>query len=172
MGTEAASCRIAKSGRRVTSGDRLGSEATVPTCRLTTPESWVELQKYRDEVENDRKPWGEIVIARVCVRNLPSSASRGHLCRPRPTRGRAASVSRVDARSSGRFRGLGGAGRSVRAEPGLQGVRSRPGLIKARAVRSVRENGTLPGIMAGKRPPPSPIRSNQGFFFSALGVAE
>jgi hypothetical protein len=64
-GTEAASYRIAKIGRRVTSADRLESRAIVPTCQSTTPEGRVVIQKYRDEAEDDRKPGGLIVSTRV-----------------------------------------------------------------------------------------------------------
>jgi hypothetical protein len=118
------------------------------------------IQKYRDEVENDRKPGGMIATVCVCVGDFPSSASQDQLRQPRSTRGEVASVSKVEAESSDRFRGLGGLDRPALAELDLVGAESQSALMQTPTARPVWVNGTLPGIMAGKRPAPWPTRSN------------
>jgi hypothetical protein len=159
-GTEAASYRIAKSGRRVTSGDRLGSVATAPTCQSTTPESRIATQKYRDEVENNRKPGGVRVTARICVGDFPSSASQDELRQPRSTRDEAASICKVEAESPEPVRGLGGFDLVVLAQPKLAVSGARLALMETPDERPIWVNGTLPGTMAGRRPAPRPSRSN------------
>jgi hypothetical protein len=97
---------------------------------------------------------------RVFVGNFPSSATEDQLCRLRATRDEAASLSIVEAESPVRYRGLGGADAPALVE--LEPVVSDPQLAprQAPAALPVWENGTLPGIMAGRRPSPestSPI---------------
>jgi hypothetical protein len=117
------------------------------------------LQKYRDEVENDRKPGG-VATVRLCVGNFPSSTPQDQLCLPRSTVGEVASVSKVEAESSDRFWGLGGSGRPVLAELALVETESQPALIQMPTARPAWVDGTLSGIMAGNRPAPRSTRSN------------
>jgi len=100
------------------------------------------------------------VSASVYAGNLPSSASEEQLCQLSETVSEAASVSKVEAESPDRFRGLGGSELAVLAELelGVGGARLAP--METPVERPVWVNGTLPGIMAGKRPAPWPTRSN------------
>ena len=118
------------------------------------------IQKYRDEVENDRKPGGVVATVRLCVGNFPSSTPQDQLCMPCSTHGEVASVSKVEAESSDRFRGLSGSDRPALAELDLVEVESQPALIQASTATPVWVDGTLSGIMAGKRPAPRPTGSN------------
>lgn len=105
------------------------------------------IQKYRDEVESDRKPGGLIVSTRVFAGNLPSSASEEQLCRLSGKHGEAALVSTVEAESPDQFRGLGGVDLAA----------LEPALMQTPVERPVWVNGTLPGVMAGMRPAPRPV---------------
>jgi hypothetical protein len=134
--------------------------ATVPTCQSTTSESRVATQKYRDEVENDRKPGGVRVTARICVGDFPSSASQDELRQPRSTRGEAASVCKVEAESPEPVRGLGGFDLAVSGEPELAAAGARLALMETPVERPIWVNGTLPGTMAGKRPAPRSTCAN------------
>ena len=83
--------------------------------------------------------------------DCPSSASRDQLRHPRPTRGGVASAGKVDAESSGSLRELGGVDLAASAEPEI--AAARPAQMETPVERPIWENGTLPGIMAGMRPP-------------------
>ncbi len=93
---------------------------------------------------------------RVFVGNLPSSATEDQLRRLRAAHGEVASLSIVEAESPVRYRGLGGADTPVLLE--LEPVVSEPqrAMKQAAAAWPVWVNGTLPGIMAGKRPALAP----------------
>jgi len=100
---------------------------------------------------------------RVSVESFSLSAAEDQLRRLCATHGEAApvrtSVPRLDPlvrdESPDRFRGLGGANllALVELEPSVAEPLSAP------AEWSVWKNGTLPGVMAGKRPVASPIWS-------------
>jgi hypothetical protein len=93
----------------------------------------------------------------VFEEDFPSNASEGQFCRLRATYGEAASLSTVEAESPVRYRGLGGLYNPARVE--LEPVVSEPerATKQSPATFPVWENGTLPGIMAGKRPSPTSI---------------
>jgi hypothetical protein len=94
------------------------------------------------------------VSASVYTRNFPSSASEEQLCQLSGTPGEAASKSGVDAESPDRFRGLGALDRPALAELDLVEAESQSALMQTPTARPVWVNGTLPGMMAGKRPAP------------------
>lgn len=90
---------------------------------------------------------------RVFVGSFPSSATEDQLCRPRATHGEPVSFSIiVEAESPVRYRGLGGA--DAPALVGLEPVVSEPrrALKQAPAALPFWTDGTLPGVMAGRRP--------------------
>jgi hypothetical protein len=97
---------------------------------------------------------------RVFAGNLPSSASEHELRQPRATHGEAVYVSTVEAESPDRFRGLGGSDPTAVVEPEpVAAVLLRPALMQTPTARPVWVNGTLSGLMAGKRPAPKLIGS-------------
>jgi hypothetical protein len=89
---------------------------------------------------------------RVVVGNLPSSASEHQLRRLYATHGEAVSVSTMEAESPDRFRGLGGSNPTALVELEPVVALPRPALMQTPAARPVWVNGTLSGLMAGKRP--------------------
>jgi hypothetical protein len=91
---------------------------------------------------------------RVFVGSFPSSATEDQLCRLRTTRGETASLSIVEAESPVRYRGLGGSDAPALVE--LEPVVSEPqrALKQAPAALPFWTDGTLPGVMAGRRPAP------------------
>ena len=100
----------------------------------------------------------------VFVGNSPSSATGDELWRPRATHGEAASLSMVEAESPVRYRGLGGSNTPALVE--LEPMVSEPqrAMKKSPAASPVWENGTLPGIMAGKRPQSGSTSQSWGKF--------
>ena len=114
------------------------------------------MQRYRDEVENDRKPGGVMVTACVCVGSFPSSVSQDQFRQTSSTHGEAASV---EAESSDRFRGLEGVDRPALAGLDLVEAESQPIPMQIPISSPVWASGTLPGIMAGKRPAPRATRA-------------
>jgi hypothetical protein len=96
------------------------------------------------------------VTARVCVGSYPSSVSQDQSRQPSSTHGEVASV---EAEFSARCPGLKGADRPAPAGLDLLEVESQPAPMQMPSASPVWADGTLPGIMAGKRPAPRPIRS-------------
>jgi hypothetical protein len=150
--------------RRVVAGLHLaiglGPSPLSRPVNSATSESRVAIQKYRDEVENDRKPGGVRMAARVCVGNFPSSASQDQFRQLRSTHGGVALVCKTEAESPEPVRGLGGSDLAVLAEPELEAAGARLALVETPVERPIWVNGTLPGTMAGKRPAPRTTRSN------------
>lgn len=150
--------------RRVVAGLHLaiglGPSPLSRPVNSATSESRVAIQKYRDEVENDRKPGGVMATASICAYDFPSGASQDELCQPRSARGRAPSLNNSEVESSDQFRGLGGSGRTALAELALVEVEPQPDLVQASTATAVWVDGTLSGIMAGKRPARRPTGSN------------
>ena len=97
---------------------------------------------------------------RVFVRNLPSSATEDQLRRLRVAHGGVASLSMVEAESPVRYRGLGGSDMPAMVE--LEPVVSEPqrAMKQATAAWPVWVSGTLPGVMAAKRPAARPVWEN------------
>jgi hypothetical protein len=96
------------------------------------------------------------VTARVCVGSLPSSVSQNKFRQPSPTHCKVASV---ETESSDRCPGLKGVERPASAGLDLSEAESQSAPMQMPSASPVWANGTLPGIMAGKRPAPRPIRS-------------
>jgi len=90
----------------------------------------------------------------VYVGNSPSSATVDQLRRLLAPHSEAASLSVVEAESPVRYRGLGGSDAPTLVE--LEPVVSEPQrtMKQAPAALPLWTDGTLPGIMAGKRPAP------------------
>jgi len=101
---------------------------------------------------------------RVFVGDFPSSATEDQLRRGRATHGEVASLSIVGAGSPVRYRGLGGSDVPALVEP--EPVVSEPqrAMKQAKAAWPVWVNGTLPGVMAGKRPASEPTGPIWGRF--------
>lgn len=97
--------------------------------------------------------------ASVYAGSHPSSASEEQLRQLGGTSGEAASVSRMEAESPDRFRGLGGSDLTASAERMLVTAGAQPAVMETPVERSVWVSGTLPGLMAGKRPAPKLIGS-------------
>jgi hypothetical protein len=110
------------------------------------------IQKYRDEVEDDRKLGRLRVSTRIFCGHLPSSASKGQLCRPAMQDGGAALVGKTEDQSSDRFRGLAGSSLAVLAELDLAVSDMRQALMQTLVERPIWVSGTLPMVNAGKRP--------------------
>ena len=92
--------------------------------------------------------------------NIPSSASEEQLRRVQATYGEVASVSTMEGESPDRTRGLVRADMPELVELELAAAGPRPVLMQTPSARPIWVNGTLPGMMAGKRPAPWPTRSN------------
>jgi len=92
--------------------------------------------------------------------NLPSSASEEQLRRVQAKFGEVVSVSTMEGESPNRTRGLGRANMPKLVELEFVVTEPRPVPTQTPAAQPVWVNGTLPGMMAGKRPAPWPIRSN------------
>jgi hypothetical protein len=90
-----------------------------------------------------------MMSTRASVGNLPFSAAEDKLHRQSATHGEVASVSVVQDESTDHSRGSG----SHLARVDLDTVVTEP--QPALDARPVWKNGTLPGVMAGKRPAPS-----------------
>jgi hypothetical protein len=96
------------------------------------------------------------VTACVCVGSFPSSVSQVQFRQPSSTHGEAASV---EAESPDRFRGLKGVDRPALARLDLVEAESPAVPMQMPISSPVWDSGTLPGIMAGKRPAPRPTRA-------------
>jgi len=96
-----------------------------------------------------------IMSTRVYVGSLPASVTEHQLRRLYSQHGEVASVSKMGTESPARNRGLGGLALAALVE--LEPTVAEP--LPAPAEWSVWRNGTLPGIMAGKRPAPRLIGS-------------
>jgi len=92
---------------------------------------------------------------RVRARSLPFSFTDDEFHRMSAAHGEVASVSKMEAGSPARTRGLGELALAALVE--LEPAVAEP--LSAPAEWSVWKNGTLPGVMAGKRPVASPIWS-------------
>ena len=92
-----------------------------------------------------------MVSTRIFAGHLPLNASKGQLCRPAAQNGEAASVGKTEAESRDRFRGLAGSSLVVLAELDLAVSEMRQALMQTLIERPIWVNGTLPGVMAGKR---------------------
>jgi len=86
---------------------------------------------------------------------LSFSVTEGPFCQASLTDDAFASAITIEDESPDRFRGLvGGSGMSATVEWEPVVTASRPVRIQTPAGWPVYENGTLPGVMAGKRPAP------------------
>jgi hypothetical protein len=91
--------------------------------------------------------------------SLPPSVASEQLRRVQAKFGEVMSVSTIEGESPNRTRGLGRANMPGLVELEFATTESRPVLMQTPAERPVWVNGTLPGMMAGKRPAPWPTRS-------------
>ena len=94
----------------------------------------------------------------VCLGYVSFSSTVGQFRQPSVSYGAVASVSKMGVGSWSRNRGLGGLALAALVGPVPAVGESHPVLTWKPAARSVWNDDLLPGVMAGKRPAPSPIR--------------
>jgi hypothetical protein len=89
-----------------------------------------------------------------CVGYFSTSATEGQFCQASLSlsRGAVASAGTMEDESPDRLRGLGGSRASASVEWEPVAAVPRPFLMQTPAVRPGYLDGTLPGVMAGKRP--------------------
>ena len=93
----------------------------------------------------------------VCLGYHSFGAAEGRFCQPSTSYGAVASVSKMAVESLARNLGLGGPALAALDELEPAVGEPHPALTRKPSEWSIWGCDLLPGVMAGKRPPPSPI---------------